>query len=136
MRSARILFAALACALLSGCVSPVEDYAPDVIDITDPAKLAADEIFCRAHALAYKPPFNLQSIGLAAGQGASQNATAAAVSPATAPLVLGAGAAGGASGQLLSLVGLRGPEQIKIFVRCLEARGRKSGAYTVTDPNL
>lgn len=127
----------LALMLAGGCTPAVTTYSPLVDDVQGEwgqLVLTKDENHCLPIALGHKTPWSFRAVGLAAGSGAAQNLTTAAVSLPAAPVVLGAGAAGGAGAEIATELGLRDPTQIRILVKCLDARSRKSGAYSVIDP--
>lgn len=125
-------FAAVALAfILSGC-GFASGYQPYIQDITDHAALAEDEIACRDYALAYHTPIDLNSILTSAAQGGARNASGAALNP----LVPILGAAGGATSEVLSQLGVLNNDQLRVFLRCLEHRGERSHAYNVMDPNF
>lgn len=120
----------LACLVLAGCVS-VADYQPAVTDITDQAVLTRDEAVCRSVALGYEPGLDIGNITSQAVQGGASNLAGAAVN-AWVPVL---GAAGGASSAALNGFGVLKTDQRKVFLKCLDHRGVKSGAYSVIDPN-
>lgn len=120
-------------AFLAGCGS-VATYQPYVGDV-DPnggaAALTADEASCLKPALAYVHPLDPGEIASAAAQGGARNASGAALNP----LVPVLGAAGGATSELFSELGILNDDQRKVFLRCLDHRGERSGKYSVMDPN-
>ena len=126
----RLVFALFAL-LLAGC-GTLQGFTPYVADITDAAALKKDIIDCRLIAADYPRRFDLSAIGNAATQGAAKNAAAAAVNPWTPVL----GAAGNGSAVALEELGLSDTAQIRVFLRCLDHRAQKSGAYSLVDPNL
>lgn len=115
---------------MAACV-PIEGYHPYVGDIENQAILDKDEADCASYAKAYSTPLDVDAISSAAVQGGARNASGAALN-ALVPVL---GAAGGASSELLSEVGLLNDDKRKVFLRCLDHRGVKSGAYNVMDPN-
>lgn len=142
-RRAVIIIASLAALALCACTPMAATYEVDVIDVQGEwgqLMLQKDEAFCRRHALAHKPPISARAIGNAGAQGglanASPAAAAAAASPPSAVAIVVAGAAGGAGQEGLAELGLNDPQQVKILARCVDARGKRSSAYSVTDPNL
>lgn len=131
----RALFPILALsALLSGCAS-VENYQPYITDATTPAdqaQLAKDRIDCLARAKGYVAPTDIPSFGTAAAVGAGNNMAGAAINP----LVPALGAIGGIGVAAMKAIGLNGADQVRVYLRCLEHRGLRSGAYDMLDPNL
>lgn len=121
------------CLALAACTT-VADYRPYIpaSTVTDPAALASDESGCLVIAQAYKPGLDLGKVAGAGAQGVGQNAASALVSP-WAPVLGGAGQAGAAA---LNQLGILSQDQIRVYLRCLEHRGMKSGAYDMLDPAL
>lgn len=99
--------------------------------VNDPAILAAYKVTCQKIAEGYREPFSFGRIGTAAVRGAGSNAGAGAINP----LIPLAGAAGAAGSMALDAAGILSDKQRRVFVRCLTARGEKSGAFEVMDPN-
>lgn len=117
--------------ILSGC-GFASGYTPYIQDITDQTVLARDEVACRDYALAYHTPVDLNSILTGAAQGGARNVASAAINPIIPVL----GAAGGATSEILSQLGVLNNDQLRVFLRCLEHRGERSRAYSVMDPNF
>lgn len=128
---ARRLAACCLALILSGCAG-VSSYEPYVTDVTDPAALARDKAACLAVAMAYRPGVDLQAIGSAGAESAMGNAAEALASP-LAPIISGAGASGS---ETLNQLGLLSGNKIKVYLRCLNNRGLRSGSYSVVDPAL
>lgn len=123
--------AAALCLLLTGCVD-VTTYQSYITDVTDPVALAADKAACISRALSYQAPTDLGSFATAAGVGGGNNLAGAAINP----LVPALGAVGGLGVAGMKAVGLNSADQVRVYLRCLEHRGTKSGAYDMLDPNL
>lgn len=115
--------------LLSGC-GGLSTFVPYVQDVTDPAVLVSDTAACRAHALDYETPLDLEVIGTASLKGAAGNAAGGAVNP----LVPVLGGLGGASVALLDSLNVLSENQQRVFLICLHDRGERSRAYDVMDP--
>lgn len=118
---------------LAGCAPAVATYEPYVGDVVNPAALLLDKAACRGYALAYQAPLDINAIATGAAQGAARNASGAAIPPFG--IVPALGAAGGATEAALSGLGVFNNDQRRVFLKCLEHRGLRSGAYSVIDPN-
>lgn len=122
--------------LLCACAQDLASYQPLVMDVAGEAgqaRLKADEADCLAFAAAHPTPFDFGSVARAGAQGLVSDATAAVVPPYWYPLASGAGRAGA---QALAGLGVLDLAQRVIYLKCLDHRGLRSGAYSVVDPNF
>ncbi len=135
------------CTLVGGAFDPDEQvraFTPQAMNadgsidasgaIADASGYARDRVTCIDVANAHAHNFSAAAIAAKAGEGASANAGQTAV--AGNPLVLVAGAAGGASGELLADVGLDAGERKFKLARCMDLLGARRGTYRIVDPVL
>ena len=115
--------------LLAACAAPT--FSPYTVEISDPQKFDADLVLCQGYAAAYPKTLSVQAIGAGTVVGAAQNAAGAAVNP----LVPVIGALGGAAQATISGLGAFGTNERKIIISCMIAKGERSGAYLVLEPN-
>lgn len=108
----------------------VEGYRPYVVEVRDQAALDSDIAACRRYAEAYHRPVDAGGVGSHAATSAAANAAGAAINP----LVPVIGGLGGAGAEVITDLDMAGVVGRKIFVKCLDRKGERSGAYLSLDP--
>ena len=121
--------------LVSGCTTlqpPLTSYHPFAVDVVDQLAYNSDLVDCVLQVQGnYKPTFDWSGVGSSTVSGAAYNAAGAAVSPAV-PAIGAAGEGGAAAWRRLDVTGAKERYVVK---KCMEARGLRSGKYTIADPD-
>lgn len=123
----------LLCFCLSGCsiLPSSRGYTPVVARLVNKEQYDKDLEECHWTADNYQPGTSVGSIALGTFNGGTNNGALAVINPLT---VLG-GAAGGATGAVVSGFGVTGQDSIKILTLCIAKVTQQDGSAIVADPN-
>lgn len=121
--------------ILSGCASQTAaNFTPFTVEIKSQQALSQDLNICRRYAQDYltsRPGLDASQIAQESLTGGLKQLPSIPLSPLTPAL----GAAGSGSTEVISELGLSGPEAKKVITICLHDKGQKSDLYHVYDPN-
>lgn len=121
---------------LFGCAPQIADrFSPFVVEVTDQIALQNDIQTCHEYAKAYLSGKSTLDASQIAQEGATKGFSDLGYS-AVSPFAPALGALGGASGEIVSELGLDSAEAKKIITVCLHDKGQQSNSYHIYDPHL